>query len=88
MEPAFVYCTYNPAAEPVAPSHRVAYRAADAAPEEGRRILQTLNEDPMVHGILLQLPLPDGLPADTIRKLAEILAKATEELSPSPDQPQ
>ncbi len=33
---------------------------ADVNPEEVRRALKELNEDPGVHGVLVQLPLPDG----------------------------
>jgi methylenetetrahydrofolate dehydrogenase (NADP+)/methenyltetrahydrofolate cyclohydrolase len=37
---------------------------ADAAPEELARLLGELNADERVHGILLQLPLPDHLDQD------------------------
>jgi len=36
---------------------------ADADPAEARRRMQELNEDPSVHGVLLQLPLPEGFDA-------------------------
>ena len=37
---------------------------ADVAPEELATLIRSLNDDERVHGILLQLPLPDGLDQD------------------------
>jgi methylenetetrahydrofolate dehydrogenase (NADP+)/methenyltetrahydrofolate cyclohydrolase len=48
------------AAEAVGVASREVILPADADPAEARRQLEALNRDPGVHGILLQLPLPDG----------------------------
>ncbi len=37
---------------------------ADVAPDELAALIRSLNDDERVHGILLQLPLPDGLAQD------------------------
>ncbi len=39
----------------------------DTSAEEAARLLEDLNSDPAVHGILLLLPLPAGLDADALR---------------------
>jgi methylenetetrahydrofolate dehydrogenase (NADP+)/methenyltetrahydrofolate cyclohydrolase len=43
----------------------------DADPSEGERELRELNEDPGVHGVLLQLPLPDGWDATKLLNLID-----------------
>ena len=55
---------------------------ADAAAEEVRAVLQRLNEDPEVSGILLQLPLPDGLDANELTGLIDP-AKDVDGLTPA-----
>ncbi len=40
--------------------------AADAPQEEVQSVIDALNDDPSVHGILLQLPVPDHLDSDTL----------------------
>jgi methylenetetrahydrofolate dehydrogenase (NADP+)/methenyltetrahydrofolate cyclohydrolase len=39
---------------------------ADVSQEDLLRVVRELNEDPAVHGILVQLPLPDHLDADAV----------------------
>src|SRR3954464_9711829 len=42
--------------------HSVTHRLpADTPQHELLRLVGELNEDPMIHGILVQLPLPEGL---------------------------
>ncbi|NNF07624.1 MAG: bifunctional 5,10-methylene-tetrahydrofolate dehydrogenase/5,10-methylene-tetrahydrofolate cyclohydrolase, partial [Candidatus Eisenbacteria bacterium] len=43
----------------------------DANPEEVRQTMQDLNQDPNVHGILLQLPLPKGWDAQVLLNLMD-----------------
>jgi methylenetetrahydrofolate dehydrogenase (NADP+)/methenyltetrahydrofolate cyclohydrolase len=45
--------------------------AADADPDRARRELAALNDDPSVHGILLQLPLPPGWNATELLDLID-----------------
>ena len=40
----------------------------DADPSEGFKTIERLNSDPNIHGILVQLPLPDGWPTEKILK--------------------
>ncbi len=44
----------------------------DASQEEVEKLLQTLNEDSKVHGILVQLPLPAGLDEEQILRTISI----------------
>jgi len=44
----------------------------DASQEEVEKLLQTLNEDSKVHGILVQLPLPAGLDEEKILRTISI----------------
>jgi methylenetetrahydrofolate dehydrogenase (NADP+) / methenyltetrahydrofolate cyclohydrolase len=44
---------------------------ADTGARELTLLIQELNDEPTVHGILLQLPLPDGLDADAITALID-----------------
>ena len=48
---------------------RHAELGADATQAEVEEAVRDLAEDPSVHGILVQLPLPDGLDADTVLDL-------------------
>lgn len=45
---------------------RTERRPADCSQEELLALVARLNDDPSVHGILVQLPLPDGLDADEV----------------------
>ena len=40
----------------------------DADPSEGFKTIERLNADPNIHGILVQLPLPDSWPTENILK--------------------
>ncbi|MEE8120629.1 MAG: bifunctional methylenetetrahydrofolate dehydrogenase/methenyltetrahydrofolate cyclohydrolase FolD [Anaerolineales bacterium] len=44
----------------------------DASQEEVEKLIQTLNADPKVHGILVQLPLPAGLDEEQILRTISI----------------
>ncbi len=44
---------------------------ADIPEEEVRELIQKLNEDPQVHGILIQLPLPKHLPERELLELVD-----------------
>ena len=41
---------------------------ATATQEEVEKMVKDLNDDPEVHGILVQLPLPDGLDDESVLK--------------------
>ncbi|MGE3975707.1 MAG: bifunctional methylenetetrahydrofolate dehydrogenase/methenyltetrahydrofolate cyclohydrolase FolD [Bdellovibrionales bacterium] len=45
---------------------------ADASFEKVKELVQTLNSDPHVHGILIQLPLPKHLPSEQITELINV----------------
>ncbi len=45
---------------------------ADASQEEVESLVQELNDDPKVHGILVQLPLPAGFDEESILKAISI----------------
>lgn len=53
-------CKKAEASEAVGVASREVILPADADHDHARQELQKLNQDPQVHGILLQLPLPDG----------------------------
>jgi len=45
---------------------------ADASQEEVESLVRDLNEDPRIHGILVQLPLPAGLDEEAVLKVIDI----------------